>query len=62
MKRSKTINLNHLADELGEEIEQMLIGIRGDSGASLWTTTMRPATRGGKCMITSASIEEPVEG
>ncbi len=61
MKGSKTINLNHLADQLVDEIEQMLGGIRGDAGGALWTATMRPATRGGKCMI-GAAIEEPVEG
>jgi hypothetical protein len=58
MKSPKKINLNDLANELRDEVEQMLVGIRGDADGALWTATLRPATRGGKCMMIAVSIDE----
>jgi len=62
MKRGKAINLTDLANDQRDEIEQMLVGIRGNAEATLWTATMRPATRGGKCMMVGLPIEESAAG
>jgi len=49
MKRGKIISLNGLTRSHGDQIDQMLKGIRGS--ATLWTAEMRAATRGGKCLV-----------
>jgi hypothetical protein len=49
MERGKAISLNNLARSHSEEIDQMLSGITGSASSTLWTASMRPATRGGKC-------------
>lgn len=59
MKRTKAINLSDLARNHSEEIDQMIVGIRDESAHTLWTASMRPATRGGKCGLIGASAEEP---
>jgi hypothetical protein len=63
MNRGKVISLNNLTRTHGDEIDQMLAGIRGNSGSTLWTAEMRAATRGGKpCGITRADAALPADG
>jgi len=59
MERGKAISLSNLARSHSEEIDQMLLGITGSASSTLWTAAMRPATRGGKCTMVGASVEEP---
>jgi len=49
MDRRHIIDLNNLEQNHCAEIDQMLSGIGGSLSATLWTASMRPATRGGKC-------------
>jgi hypothetical protein len=49
MKRTKAINLSDLTRTHSDEIDQMMVGISDESAHTLWTASMRPATRGGKC-------------
>jgi hypothetical protein len=63
MNRGKVISLNSLARSHCDEIDQMLAGIRGNPGSTLWTAEMRAATRGGKpCGLTRVDAESPTDG
>lgn len=57
MKR-RTIDLASLAQEHRIEIAGMTDGIHCGLDAALWTTAMRPTTRGGKCPV-SGGDDEP---
>ena len=60
MERGKVISLSDLAHSQREAIDQMLSGISGEPLSTLWTASMRPATRGGKlCGLTR--LEELLE-
>jgi hypothetical protein len=48
MNRGKVISLDRLTRSHCSEIDQMLAGIRGDEGSTLWTAELRAAMRGGK--------------
>jgi hypothetical protein len=62
MDRRKVIGLNSLTRSHFDEIDQMLAGIRGNLGSTLWTAEMRAATRGGKpCGITRVDAASPTE-
>jgi len=52
MDRGKSISLNGFTRSHSDDIDQMLSAIRGNSDSILWTAEMRPATRGGKCLVT----------
>jgi len=56
--RRHIIDLNNLAQNRCDEIDQMLAGIGGNLSSTLWTAAMRPATRGGKCSFLRPSDAE----
>jgi hypothetical protein len=63
MDRGKTISLNTLARSRWGEIDQMLAGIRGELGSTLWTAELRAATRGGKpCGMTKIDDTSTADG
>jgi len=57
MKSSRKFDLNSLSNGHRDEIDQLLAGIRGDAGATLWTRDMRAAVRGGKCTLVGTSAD-----
>jgi|BogFormECP04_OM1_1039644.scaffolds.fasta_scaffold108200_1 hypothetical protein len=59
MAQRGILNLGTLAIDHESEIEEMLDGIQGNPESVLWTSQIRPATRGGapKCMAIPQIIE-----
>jgi len=54
-------SLESLARGRAREVEGMLAGIQGKPGSVLWTSELRPSTRGGmKCSVTPTIDENSV--
>lgn len=61
MDRGKAISLRVLTLSHGDEIDLMQAAIHGNPDAPLWTSELRAATRGGKCMLVGQLLTDSTD-